>query len=170
MSGNLLVASPVLMDPNFHRTVVLLIEHNSDGAIGIVLNRPTSERLIDHLPMWAAGREDDIVRYGGPVDPAVAIALAQSTKGESTGVAGVSLIDLDSSPEDLSGRINVYSGYAGWEGSQLEAELAEGAWYLVPALPDDPFYSTTDLWRDVLKRQGNLLSVVSTYTDEAGLN
>lgn len=110
------------------------------------------------------------VNYGGPVDPEIAIALGQTATGEPIGLPGVTLIDLESDPALYSGSIRIYSGYAGWDRNQLEEEIGSGAWYVVPASPDDPFRTPETLWRGVLRRQAGLLSVVSTYPDDASLN
>ena len=81
-----------------------------------------------------------------------------------------SVIDLDSDPDTHTGPIRVYSGYSGWDANQLEDEVASGAWYIVAATPDDPYRNQESMWRDVLRRQPGLLSVVSTYTEDATLN
>lgn len=169
--GQLIVATPVLMDPNFAKTVVLVVQHDESGCVGLVLNRLTLEPVESHLPAWSPCVTDPpLVNYGGPVDPAVAIAIGQTTEGESTGVPGLSLIDLDSDPNSHSEPIRIYSGYSGWDADQLEDEVASGAWYIVSATPDDPFRHPDGLWRSVLRRQPGMLSVVSTYADDANLN
>lgn len=171
LAGHLIVATPVLIDPNFAMTVVLVVQHDENGCVGLVINRATAEKVADHLPEWASlTLPPGLVHYGGPVDPDVAIALSQSTDGESTGVPGLSLIDLTSEPDSHDGPIRIYSGYAGWDRDQLEDEVASGAWYIITASPDDPFHDPQRLWREVLRRQPGLLAVVSTYTDDADLN
>ena len=169
MAGSLLVASPRLLDPNFYRTVVLIIEHNDDGALGIVLNRPTDEQVSTHLPDWAdRASEDEVIHVGGPVQTDVAIALGQTEVGEPTGVSGLTMVDV-TDPGAAGPRFRIYAGYAGWSAGQLEAELATGSWYLVSAHPDDPFVED-DLWRRVLRRQKGPLSVVSTFPDNPDMN
>ncbi len=171
LAGSLLVATPNLIDPNFYRTVVLLIQHDDDGCVGVVLNRPTAEKVVDHLPEWAERVEPtDLINYGGPVEPEVAIGLGLTTEGMATGVPGLSLVDLGSPPEDTPAPVRIYSGYSGWGADQLEAEIALGSWYVVQASPDDPFDSDDGQWRRVLRRQSGFLSVVSTYPDDVGLN
>lgn len=124
-----------------------------------------------HLPEWEATvAPPGLVHYGGPVDPQVAIGLARSRAGMETGVTGLSIVDLGSSPGEERPRVMIYSGYAGWGGGQLEAEIEEGSWYVVPAAPDDPFDDPETLWHAVLRRQGGLLSVVSTYPPDPALN
>jgi putative transcriptional regulator len=170
-AGSLLVATPILVDPNFYRTVILLLQHDEDGCVGVVLNRPTEEAVADHLPEWVDGAEGrPVINYGGPVEPAVAIGLALTQEGMSTGVPGLSLIDLSTPPEDKAPPLRIYSGYSGWGSDQLETEIAVGSWYVVQASPDDPFDNDEGQWRRVLRRQPGFLSVVSTYPDDITLN
>lgn len=171
LAGSLLVATPILLDPHFYRTVVLLIQHDEDGCVGIILNRPTGEAVADHLPHWAGLVTDPgTVSYGGPVDPSVAIGLALSPHGMATGVPGLTLIDLGDPPNSQSAPVRIYSGYSGWGADQLEGEIATGSWYVVQASPDDPFDTDEGQWRRVLRRQPGFLSVVSTFPDDVDLN
>jgi putative transcriptional regulator len=179
--GQLLVATPLLEDPHFRRTVVLLLDHGDEGALGVVLNRPTDVPVGEVLGSW----EDVVVGppvlwYGGPVanDSALALATPRPGATEPAGFrpvgAGLGLVDLDEDPQlvrtDLSA-IRVYAGYAGWGAGQLEDEVAEGAWYVVDALPGDPFTDVPDaLWRQVLRRQGGDLAFVATYPDDPEMN
>lgn len=171
MAGSLLVATPILVDPNFFRTVVLLLQHDEEGCVGVVLNRPTDEPVANHLPDWV-GRvpKPQTVYYGGPVEPAVAIGLSLAAKGMPTGVPGLSLIDLSEPPDDANHPVRVYSGYSGWGSEQLESEIATGSWYVVQASPDDPFDDDADQWRRVLRRQPGLVSVVSTFPEDPSQN
>lgn len=171
LAGNLLVATPNLIDPNFYRTVVLLLQHDDDGCVGVVLNRPTTEPVADHIPEWAAlVPEPGCVHFGGPVDPTVAIGLSATSEGMPTGVPGLSMVDLAGDPDASAPPVKVYAGYSGWGSEQLEDEIASGSWYVVQASPDDPFDSRDGLWRIVLRRQPGFLSVVSTYPDDLTLN
>ena len=170
LAGKLLVATPVLLDPNFYRCVLLLIQHDDDGALGVVLNRPTTEAVDDHLPDWSGVvSEPPVIHFGGPVQPDVAVALGATDRGLSTGLNGVTMLDLDNPPE-TGAPVRIYSGYSGWSQGQLEEELAEGAWYLTEAHPNDPFADADTLWRSVLRRQNSSVSIASTYPDDAGLN
>lgn len=171
LAGTLLVATPQLIDPNFYRTVVLLLQHDEEGCVGVVLNRPTDEPVETHLPEWA-GRvpSPGTVNYGGPVDPAVAIGLALSGHGMPSGVPGLSLVDLTGPAGDNGNPVRIYAGYSGWGAEQLEAEIALGSWYVVQASPDDPFDSDDGQWRRVLRRQPNFLAAVSTFPEDPDLN
>jgi putative transcriptional regulator len=171
LAGNLLVATPLLVDPNFWRTVVLLLLHDGESTIGVVLNRPTQELVETHIPAWGeVSAPPGLVHFGGPVEPQVAIGLATGQTGEPTGVPGLSIVDLDSSPGFELGLVRVYSGYAGWGPGQLEAEIEDGSWYVVPASPDDPFDRPEGQWSRVLRRQQGHLGLVSTFPDDVSLN
>jgi len=161
--GRLLVAGPRLIDPNFFRAVVLMCGHDDDGALGLVLNRPTEVPVGDHLPGWVERLDPpEVVFIGGPVQPDVAIGLGRRGDAEPPGwsaVAGdIGLVDLTLPPGDVVGDLTglrVFSGYAGWGAGQLEAELGTGDWVVAAAVPEDPFESAPDgLWRTVLRRRG----------------
>jgi putative transcriptional regulator len=170
-AGKLLIATPQLVDPNFYRTVILMLQHDEEGASGIVLNRPTEERVESHLPEWAGRMADPgVVHYGGPVDPDIAIGVALVADGMPTGVPGLSLVDLAESPGEGDAPVRVYSGYSGWGLEQLEGEIAVGSWYVVQASPDDPFDDPNAQWQKVLRRQSGFLSLVSTYPDDIRQN
>jgi putative transcriptional regulator len=185
-AGRLLVATPLLGDPNFRRAVVLLVEHEiEEGTLGIVLNRPTTIGVGQVLEQWTELATDpSVVFKGGPVAPNSALALALVPgKDEPAGwraldsapsLARLGLLDLDAPPMLLAPAIQslrVYAGYAGWSPGQLDAEIDEGAWYVVTAEPDDVFAATPErLWRDVLHRQDGDLAFLATYPDDPGLN
>jgi putative transcriptional regulator len=180
--GRLLVATPLLEDPHFRRTVVLLLDHGDEGAVGVVLNRPSEVPVGEVLGAWeAVVAGAPVLWYGGPVGTDAALALATPRPGaahptgfRAVGVDGLGLVDLDEDPQlvrsDLAA-IRVYAGYSGWAAGQLEDEVAEGAWYVVDALPSDPFTDIPDaLWRLVLRRQGGELAFVATFPDDPEMN
>jgi len=170
-AGKLLIATPRLVDPNFYRSVVLILQHDEDGCVGVMLNRETDHLVDDHLPEWTSKAGGGAVHFGGPVEPEVAIGLGLTVEGLPTGVPGLSMIDFaEPPPSDLSSLITVYSGYSGWGNGQLETELTTGSWYVVQASPDDPFEEPTDQWRRVLRRQSGFLSLVSSFPDDVALN
>ena len=171
LAGRLLLATPVLIDPHFWRTVVFMVQHDEEGTVGIVLNRPTPEFVADHIPSWAnQGDESLHIFYGGPVEPEMAIALGPGGSGEATALPGVNLVDLSGDPPPERSQLRIYSGYAGWGAGQLEAEIDEGSWYVVQASPDDPFERPEGQWARVLRRQSGYLSLVSTFPDDVGMN
>jgi putative transcriptional regulator len=181
--GMLLVAAPGLLDPNFRRTVVYLIEHRDRGSLGVVLNRPSEVPLHDVLPSWAPlSSRPPSVFVGGPVDGKTALCLATLRTGQRLdGVEGlvavsgpVALVDLDGDPEQLAPRLRglrVFAGYAGWDGGQLSGEISRGDWYVVPALPDDVLTGQgPNLWSRVLRRQGPPLALLATLPLDPGTN
>lgn len=178
--GRLLVAAPSLRDPNFARSVVLVLDHSEDGTVGIVLNRPTGNRVGDAMPEWdQLVTEPGLVHLGGPVSTDAVIGLAvlrEDAQGEGmTSVHDrIGVLDLSCPPARFDGAVEgvrLLAGYAGWAPGQLDAELGEGAWYVVDcaisdALDDDP----DTLWSRVLRRQDGPLRLVSTFPDDPSLN
>ncbi len=178
LAGKLLVATPELLDPNFVRTVVLVVEHDDvEGVLGIVLNRPTDESVADYLPEWAPFATPPVVHVGGPVTPEVAIGVVD-TPGEppeqwSPVVADIGLIDLSTPPAVVGGvlRARVYAGYAGWVAGQIEAELMLRSWFVVDAEPGDVFcVDPLGLWRTVLRRQPGPLAWYADFPPDPALN
>jgi putative transcriptional regulator len=169
-AGRLLVASPVLNDPNFAGALVLLLDVDEHGSLGVVLNRPTAVRLAEVLDPWESVASAPAVLFrGGPVEPDGAIGVARLADGvpEPAGWRRMfdrtGLVDLDAPTHGEYDAVRVYAGYAGWGAGQLEAEIAEGAWYVVPALPEDLSAADPDrLWRQVLRRQAGALALLTT--------
>ncbi|WP_327290931.1 YqgE/AlgH family protein [Streptomyces sp. NBC_01198] len=185
LTGRLLVATPKLADPNFDRAVVLVLEHDAKGSIGVVLNRPTPVGVGDVLQPWAAlAVLPQVVFQGGPVslDSALGLAVVPGeSRGEPVEVLGwrrvhgaIGLVDLDAPPELLAaelGSLRIFAGYSGWGAGQLERELTGGAWYVVDSEPGDVSAPDPErLWRAVLRRQRNKLAMVATYPDDPSLN
>jgi putative transcriptional regulator len=185
-TGRLLVATPQLADPNFRRSVVLIVEHEPEGGtLGVVLNRPTQVPVDQILPPWSElVTGPSVVFQGGPVALDSALALAQVPGTDeplgwraldgTPAVARVGLVDLDIPPEILApevARLRVFAGYAGWGTGQLQSEIDEGAWYVLPAESGDVFAEDPDeLWPAVLRRQGGELAFVATYPEDPSLN
>jgi len=185
-AGRLLVATPLLGDPNFKRAVVLIVEHeDTEGTLGVVLNRPTKIPVGQVLEQWTELITDPSVLFrGGPVAQNSALALAMVPGTEepvgwraldgAPALARLGLLDLDAPPRLLAPAIQslrVYAGYAGWSPGQLEAEIDEGAWFVLPAEPGDIFAADPEhLWRAVLQRQGGDLAFLATYPEDPGLN
>ena len=168
LKGRLLVATPALGDPNFERAVVLILEHNDDGAAGVVLNRPTDMELLGHLPEWEdRAAAPGVVFVGGPVQPTGVICLALSG-GEIETLDPTAAADEVGAPVD---QVRIFAGYAGWGEGQLEAEIMEGAWFVVDATPDDAMSRhPDDLWRAVLRRQGGRLKLFANYPEDLRAN
>lgn len=181
LRGRLLVASPLLSDPNFDRTVVLLVEHGDEGALGLVLNRPSELPVAEVLPRWRERAAAPAAMFlGGPVQPSAVICLARADGDPDEGAAltptavpGISLIDLDDDPDALPTGVELrcFAGYAGWSEGQLEDEIDEGAWFVVDPSPDDPFVSRPSrLWQDVLARQPGALARYARYPSDPSVN
>lgn len=176
--GKLLVATPPLGDPNFDRSVVYMIEHGTDGAVGVVLNRPTSQVSIDGLESWVELlTPPSLVFNGGPVEADALIAIASTDAPDASWAslgAGVGTVDLSMEPIDAPGRIarlRIFRGYAGWSPFQLDGELAAGAWMVLPAEVDDLFTGSPEqLWRLVLRRQGGRLAWIADAPDDLSSN
>jgi len=192
--GRLLVAAPSLLDPNFHRTVVLMLEHNDEGALGVVLNRPSDVELEGPLPTWHhLAASPPVVFVGGPVGDGMAIGLGSRPNGHSDGrraddtaplvtdddagyhpvFGALGSVDLGRDPDDVGGvqRVRVFAGYAGWSAGQLESELELGGWIVVDADVDDAFSPQPDaLWRSVLRRQSGRLSWLANFPDDPRSN
>jgi putative transcriptional regulator len=169
--GKLLVASPLLVEPVFRKTVILLLEDNDDGALGVILNRESEETVEKHLPNWghlAAG--SGRIHLGGPVEPAVGVALAPVRPGEEATLPGLRTVDLEAEPDPGMTSVRIYSGYSGWASGQLDAELEEGSWYILEASPDDPFDDPIGQWERVLRRQSGLLAMLATFPDDPSMN
>lgn len=179
--GALLVATPALADPHFADSVVLMLDADEAGALGVVLNRPSSVAVSDVVEGWGGVCADPGVLFmGGPVGAEGALALAALHDGDDAPVGfrvvvgRLGVLDLDTPVELVDGaldRLRIFAGYAGWGAGQLEQEVAEGHWYVVPAELSDVFRGdTTSLWRDVLRRQPGDLAWHSTRPADPGLN
>jgi putative transcriptional regulator len=179
--GKLLVARPSLLDPNFARSVVFLLAHGEQGALGLVLNRPTVTPLATPLPEWdelASGPA--VVFVGGPVsEGTICLARVKSEIGvPSSGYlplqGSLGTVDLGADPAFVAPWIDglrIFAGYAGWAQGQLEEEMAEGAWWALDAEEGDVFDpEPAGLWKRALRRQGGQLALVSAYPPDPSLN
>ena len=176
--GQLLIAGPTLNDPNFSRTVVLVVEHSEDGAFGLVLNRPSETTVGD------AGAElDDVVDpseplfIGGPVQPSSVVILGHfEDPGDAALLAfdDVGVLGTASVLEELSVGLRsarAFAGHSGWGAGQLDAELERGDWILEPARTEDAFSSgARDLWSEVLTRKGGSYALVARMPLDPSLN
>ena len=175
-AGQLLVATPRLADPNFERSVVLVLDHDESGSLGVVLNRPSPVPVGEILEDWQElVAEPGVLFHGGPVgtDSALAVAsipVGQDPEEDPVGFrrlfADTGIIDLDTPTELLDSaisRLRIFAGYAGWGDGQLVAEVEEGSWYVLPLEAGDVFGSDPErLWAHVLRRQPGELAWVST--------
>jgi len=180
LRGKLLLAAPALNDPNFDRAVVFIAEHSEDGAMGLVLNRPSDAPVAEAIPDldWVAELAAETIYVGGPVAPNGVIVLAEWDDPSQA----VVLIDDDLGfvPGDLDDtdalaaavrRARVYAGHAGWGPGQLEDELAEEAWIVEAPLREELFSDDPDgLWSAVLRRKGREFALLSTMPPDPSLN
>jgi putative transcriptional regulator len=178
LRGQLLIASPSLLDPNFRRTVILIVEHGEGGALGVVLNRPSGAEVAEAAPPLADLVEpEDQVHVGGPVEPSAVLILAEleEPSEDSTVIFdGVGVLGGDGDPTlwaAEAARARVFAGYAGWGAGQLESELAEEAWIVADPEPEDVFaQSDEDLWSAVLSRLGGQFALLARMPPDPSVN
>lgn len=179
-AGQLLVSIPDLGDDNFDQAVVLMLEHDEQGALGLVVNHPSSTPVLEHLPaLEPLVAEPGVFFVGGPVAVGGLLALGRRTADRepthSTAIVGpvvlvepAALINGEVEGLDVA---RLYTGYSGWAPGQLDAELTSGAWHVVPFSADDVFTSDpTQLWRRVMRRQGGRMAAQSLYPDDVSVN
>ncbi|MEM8708166.1 MAG: YqgE/AlgH family protein [Actinomycetota bacterium] len=177
--GRHLVASPSLDDPNFDFTVVFMLEHSDEGALGVVLTRPSELPVNDMFDGWTThAAEPSVVYRGGPVSLSSVIALGVAASASPEGAfnpigAGIGTIDLDTDPADLVALqgIRLFAGYASWAPGQLDAELVDGAWLVVDAYDSDLLHpDPTELWWTVVGRQPGDTRLLANYPTEPWVN
>jgi putative transcriptional regulator len=149
--GQLLIASPRLRDPNFARTVVLIVKDDDDGgALGVILNRPLDVTVADAVReiVEAAEAVDEPVHQGGPCEGPLIVLHDNPAAGGEEIVTGVRFSmdkeDIEWLMEHHKGAIKYFAGYSGWGAGQLDAEIDEGAWLLTPATADHIFEKQGD--------------------------
>jgi putative transcriptional regulator len=177
LKGQLLVAGPALQDPNFHRTVILVGEHSDEGAMGVVLNRPSNATVTEAVPELETLVDGaELVHVGGPVQPSAIVVLADFVDPNRAGVLvveSVGFLPAEVEPDELGElrRARVFAGYAGWGPSQLDTELEEGSWIVEAAVPEDVFTAAPDdLWSLVLRRKGGPFSVLALMPPDPSQN
>jgi putative transcriptional regulator len=178
LSGQLLLASPALMDPNFRRTVVLIGVHSEEGAMGVVLNRPSEVTVGEAIPqLEQTFSEREPVYVGGPVQPNSIVFLAEFLDPTPAGLLVLGRIGFpapDTPIDELTeatARRRVFAGYAGWGEGQLEAELDQGDWIAHSAVPDDVFTEVPEeLWSSVLMRKGGSYGLMARMPFDPSVN
>ena len=174
----LLIAAPSMLDPNFRRSAILLIGHDADGALGVVLNRPTELRVCDLVEqLTPLAGTDALIHEGGPVQRDGLVVLADFATGDAESTFLLDTIRMISEADDLETlgaeveRARVFVGYAGWAPGQLEAELAREDWILAQAQAEDVFCDQPSaLWASVLTRKGGAYRYAASMPDDPSLN
>ncbi|MFM8527240.1 MAG: YqgE/AlgH family protein [bacterium] len=170
VAGKLLVASPEVGD-FFRRSVVIVVEHNEEGALGLTLNQPSGTPLGDTIPEiaeWLGGNH--VIHLGGPVSPNALTCIGEfedPNRSQRLIVDSVGMVDLEQ-PVELE-RFRVFAGYAGWSPGQLESELEQDGWIITEPTRDDPF-SDGDLWSEVLTRMGGEYELLARLPDDPSVN
>jgi putative transcriptional regulator len=178
LQGQLLIASPTMSDPNFARTVVAVANHDADGALGIVLNRPSDTEVVEAVPELEGVVDlDEVVFVGGPVQPASIVVLAEFEDPDEAAflvVEGIGLVSDHTGLDQLgtaTARRRIYAGYTGWGPGQLESELERDDWIVEPALPEDVFDDDPlELWTRVLERKGGQFRLIARMPIDPTVN
>ena len=166
LQGHLLVASPKLGDPNFFRAVVLLVRHNEEGALGLILNRPSNTRLRD---VWSNVSEtpcetEAFILHGGPCAGPLMALHTEEFLSESEVLPNLYFAAAKDKLEHLALKpaeaARFYAGYAGWTSGQLDAEIHEGAWFSTPAAIEQAFWPADDLWEQLCQRLASTARIV----------
>ncbi len=195
LRARLLVATPTLDGSFFERTVIIMLDHGDDGALGLIVNRPDDIDLADALPAWAERAcPPAAVFVGGPMQPNGAIGLGRLALGPAgapsgaaagapaeptpngfaaVGFFGLGTVDLERGPDQLPAitEVRLFAGHSGWGPGQLEAEIAEGSWWVLDSIADDPFSpDPTTLWHTVLARQPGRVRLYARFPDDPSAN
>ena len=177
LRGSLLLAGESLLDTNFRRTVVLIAEHSDEGALGLILNRPAAVSVDEAVPALSSLLEPGTTLFlGGPVQVDSVLALAEFDGAIPAGrpvLGSIAFAALDEDPDLLRAvrRFRIFAGYAGWGPGQLEAELAQDAWIIEPARPEDVFApEPLRLWSAVLRRKGGDYAMLSLMPHDVSSN
>jgi putative transcriptional regulator len=182
-AGILLLANTDLLEPTFRRSVIYVVEHNDDGTLGVVLNRPSETAVYNVLPQWAKlAAKPKTMFIGGPVKRDAALCLATLRVGvdphDVPGLRHVAgrmvMVDLDAEPDliaPLVEGVRIFAGYSGWTTGQLEGEIERDDWIVLSALPSDLLVGPrADLWGQVLRRQPLPLSLLATHPIDLSRN
>lgn len=162
LQGQLLIASAELLDPNFRQSIVLLVQHSEGGAMGVVVNRPTTTSIEDAwekitgMDCAATG----MMHIGGPCEGALSVLHTEGRWSDIEVLDGLYFTASKDSIEELvqisTGEKRFFVGYAGWGPGQLENELGRGDWELFPAKPHYVFTSHNGLWEILRKRSAGM--------------
>jgi putative transcriptional regulator len=170
LQGQLLLDGGKLAGSEFHRTVVLICQHDPTGAFGLVLNRPSTERIADviDIPLPATMR-DLPLHLGGPVQPQMLSCLVHDPATKGGILPGLRLVHT---PDEAAGlRVKFFAGYAGWSPGQLDGEMKADAWLTHPATMDHVFHPRPEeLWKSILRSKGPLYRLLAESPDDVSRN
>jgi putative transcriptional regulator len=177
LRGKLLIAGPGLWDPNFRRAIVLVAQHDDDGAVGVVLNHPTEVAVHEAVPPLAELVEPgERLFIGGPVQPQAAVVMADfeaPERAEVLALGSIGFLPPETDPAEIGAlrRARVFAGFTGWGPGQLESELGEDSWLVQPARGEDVFTTRPErLWGDVIARMGPRYAVLRTMPVDPSTN
>lgn len=171
--GKLLLANGSLFGDVFRQTVILMADHDDDGALGFVVNRPTDmivdrDESAEHLDVVEA-----LVYSGGPVQQSLLSVIAEFISSEHAAKLifdAVGFLNLETSAPTAVKRARVFAGYSGWGPGQLENEIAEGSWVITDATADLVFGDPEEMWREALRRMGGEYALMATMPYDPGMN
>lgn len=158
LEGHFLVASPTLEDPNFRHSVILILQHNHEGAMGLVINRPTKLTMME---AWKQVSQkpcaiEDFIYQGGPVEGPLMVLHTEPSVAQLSVADGVSFVTealgIEWLVEQGVGPMRFFVGYAGWGPGQLESELTEGSWLISQASKIHVFENADNLWDDLTRK------------------
>jgi putative transcriptional regulator len=178
LAGQLLLASPALQDPSFSRTVVLISLHNAEGAMGVVLNRPSNVTVAEAVPqLERTVAAEEPIYFGGPVRPSSIVLLAEFVDPSPAGLLVLGRIGFPAPEADIdeiteaTARGRVFAGFAGWGEGQLDAEIEHGDWIAHSAIPEDIFTEVPEeLWSSVLTRKGGGYALIARMPTDPSVN
>lgn len=177
LRGQLLIAGPALLDPNFRRTVVLVCAHSEEGALGLVLNRPSPLAVGDAIPeLTEALGDSGRLWTGGPVQPSSIVLLADFLDpGDALLVSGtVGLVTDGSALDELADRtrrLRAFLGHSGWGPGQLDDEVEREDWIVAPGAAGDPFSDdAAGMWSGALQALGGRYVLLARMPDDPSLN
>ena len=176
LRGRLLIAGANLFDPNFRRSILLIADHDDQGAVGVILNRPAGVSVREAAPdLGDLVEPDEPLFIGGPVQPQAAVVVAEFEDPAQASLLAFGAVGFltGQDPRTIGGlrRARVFAGYAGWGPGQLDLEMEQDSWLTEPALPEDVFTEDAGrLWTSVLRRKGTDFQVLATMPFDPSSN
>ena len=178
LRGKLLIAAPMLVDPNFARSVVLVAAHDENGALGLILNRPLDVALAEISPaLEAIAEPGSTLHRGGPVAPESAVVLADFVDPSLAALTVFGNVGFPSAECDLDDlaanvrRARVFAGHSGWGPGQLDEELLDEGWIVGQLAPDELWQAdNTQLWTTALARKGGGYALLARMPEDPSVN